>query len=85
MTDHFDSNKKLTPYKEIVKKRALEYYYANKEAISQKRKEKYKQMPPEDKKSFLSITNNGLINKRLKNNEKQNKRLVCIIKIDMII
>ena len=70
MTDHFDSNKKLTPYKEIVKKRALEYYYANKEAISQKRKEKYKQMPPEDKKSFLSITNNGLINKRLKNNEK---------------
>ena len=70
MTDHFDSNKKLTPYKEIVKKRALEYYYANKEAISQKRKEKYKQMPPEDKKSFLSITNNGLINKRLKDNEK---------------
>ena len=70
MTDNFDSNKKLTPYKEIVKKRALEYYYANKEVISQKRKEKYKQMPPEDKKSFLSITNNGLINKRLKDNEK---------------
>ena len=70
MTDNFDSNKKLTPYKEIVKKRELEYYYENKEAISQKRKEKYKQMPPEDKKSFLSITNNGLINKRLKDNEK---------------
>ena len=52
MTDNFDSNKKLTPYKEIVKKRALEYYYANKEAISQKRKEKYKQMPPEDKKKL---------------------------------
>ena len=53
MTDHFDSNKKLTPYKEIVKKRALEYYYANKEAISQKRKEKYKQMPPEDKRKLV--------------------------------
>ena len=50
MTDNFDSNKKFAPYKEIVKKRALEYYQANKEAISQKRKEKYKQMPPEDKK-----------------------------------
>ena len=50
MTDNFDSNKKLTPYKEIVKKRELEYYYENKEAISQKRKEKYKQMPPEVKK-----------------------------------
>ena len=70
MTDNFDSNKKLTPYKEIVKKRALEYYYANKEAISQKRKEKYKQMPPEDKKALLSIINNGLINKRLKDDEK---------------
>ena len=52
MTDNFDSNKKLTPYKEIVRKRALEYYYANKEAISQKWKEKYKQMPPEDKKKL---------------------------------
>ena len=62
--------KKLTLYKEIVKKKALEYYYANKEAISQKRKEKYKQMPAEDKKSLLSITNNGLINNRLKDNEK---------------
>ena len=70
MTDNFDSNKKLTPDKEIVKKRALDYYYTNKEAISQKRKEKYKQMPLEDKKSFLSITNNGLINNRLKDNEK---------------
>ena len=53
MTDNFDSNKKLTPYKEIVKKRELEYYYENKEAISQKRKEKYKQMPPEDKKKLV--------------------------------
>ena len=69
MTDNFDSNKKLTPYKEIVKKRVLDYY-TNKEAISQKRKEKYKQMPLEEKKSFLSITNNGLINNRLKDNEK---------------
>ena len=50
MTDNFDSNKKFAPYKEIVKKRTLEYYQANKEAISQKRREKYKQMPPEDKK-----------------------------------
>ena len=37
MTDNFD--KKLTLYKEIVKNRTSEYY-ANKEAISQKGKEK---------------------------------------------
>ena len=34
-------------------KKALEYYYANKEAISQKRKDKYKQLSPEDKKKLL--------------------------------
>ena len=28
------------PYKEFVKKRALDYYYANKEIISQKNKNK---------------------------------------------
>ena len=53
MTDNFDNNKKLTPYKEIVKKRVLDYYYTNKEVISQKRKEKYKQMPLEDKKKLV--------------------------------
>ena len=52
MTDNFDINKKLIPYKEILKKRALEYYYENKEAMSQKRKI-YKQMPPEDKKKIV--------------------------------
>ena len=56
MTDNFDSNKKLTPYKEIVKKRELEYYYENKEAISQKRKEKYRQMPPEAKRKLAEYS-----------------------------
>ena len=41
---------KYIPYKEVVKKRALEYYYANKEAICQKRKDKYKLLPLEEKK-----------------------------------
>ena len=45
-----ESDIKYVPYKELVKKRALEYYYANKEAICQKRKDKYKLLPPEEKK-----------------------------------
>ena len=56
MTDNFDSNKKLTPYKEIVKKRALEYYCETKEAISEKRKEKYRQMPPGVKKKLVEYS-----------------------------
>ena len=53
MTDNYESDIKYIPYKEVVKKRALEYYYANKEAMSEKRKEKYKQLPPEEKKKLL--------------------------------
>ena len=33
MTNNLESDVKYVPYKEVVKKRALEYYYANKEAI----------------------------------------------------
>ena len=78
MTDKFDNNKKLTPYKEIVKKRVLDYYYMNKEVISQKRKEKYKEMPLEDKKKLVEY------GKCLKDSEKWSKKLICIIKIDII-
>ena len=53
MVDNFESDIKYVTYKEVTKSRALDYYYANKEVISQKRKDKYKQLPPEDKKKLL--------------------------------
>ena len=52
MTNNLKSDVEYIPYKGAVKKRALEYYYANKEAISQKRKDKCKQLPPEGKKKL---------------------------------
>ena len=52
MANNLESNVKYVPYKEVIKRRALDYYYANKEAISQRRKDKYKQLPPEDKKKL---------------------------------
>ena len=74
MTDNFDSNnKKLTPYKEIVKKKALEYYSANKEGISQKRKEKYKQMPPEVKKKLVEY-NKQWFNKQSPERQREIKQ-----------
>ena len=39
MNNNLESDVKYIPYKEVVRKKALEYYYANKEAISQKRKD----------------------------------------------
>ena len=50
MTNNFESDIKYVPYKEFVKKRALDYYYANKEIISEKNKNKYKSLSPEKKK-----------------------------------
>ena len=52
MTNNLESDVKYGPYKELLKETALEYYYANKEAISQKRKDKYKQLPTEVKKKL---------------------------------
>ena len=49
MSNNLKNDAKYIPYKEVVKNIALEYYHANKEVISQKRKEKYKQLPSEDK------------------------------------
>ena len=53
MSNNSESDKEYVPYKEVVKKKALEYYYPNKEVISQKRKDKYKQLLPEEKKKLL--------------------------------
>ena len=57
MTNNLKSDVKYVPYIEVIKKRALDYYYANKEAISQKRNDKYKQLSPEDKKKKLQEYN----------------------------
>ena len=68
MTNNHESNKKRVPYKEVVKK-VLEYYYANKEAISQKRKENYKQLSPEEKKKLQEY------NRRWFNNQSPERQL----------
>ena len=69
MADKFESDVKYVAYKEVVKRKALEYYYANKEAISQKRKDKYQQLSPEDKKKLLEY------NKRWFNNQSLERQL----------
>ena len=77
MTDNFESDIKYVPYKEVVKKKALEYYYANKDAISQQRKDKYKQVSPEDKKKLLEYNkqwfDNQLSERQLELQQKARK------------
>ena len=63
--------------KSELKERALDYYYANKEAISQKRKDRYKQLSPADKKKFLEYNrqwfNNQLPERQLELHQKARK------------
>ena len=79
MTNNLESDVKDVPYNKVIKKRALDYYYANKETISQKRKDKYKQLSPEDKKNLHEH------NKQWFNNQLPDKKHENITKIDMII
>ena len=63
MTNDFESDKKYVPYKEIVKKRVLDYYYyANKEVISEKNKSRYQSMTPEQIKKSQENTKRWLNN-----------------------
>ena len=41
---------KLIPYKKIIKKKSLDYYYANRDAICKKNRERYSMLNPEQKK-----------------------------------
>ena len=52
MVDIIKNYNEFIPYKEIIKKRTLDYYHTNKDAINQKRKEKYANLPLEDKKKI---------------------------------
>ena len=54
MTNNSESNIKLVPYKELGRKKALDYYYANREVIMEKNRNRYRQwynrQSPEKKK-----------------------------------
>ena len=50
MVVNCQGNMQYIPHKEIVKQKAREYYYKNKERIQEQGKCKYKSISPEEKK-----------------------------------
>ena len=69
MENNLESDVKYVPYKEIVKKKALDYYYANKKLIREKNKNRYQSLSPEQKKKRQEAS------KRWYNNQSpENKR-----------
>ena len=70
MSNNFESDIKYIPYKEVVKKKALEYYYANKGKISEKNKSKYKSLSSEQKKKRQESTKRWLDKQSLEKKEE---------------
>ena len=55
MTNNSKNDIKVVPYKEVVKKKALDYYYANREVIMEKNRNRYRALSPEEiKKRYES-------------------------------
>ena len=55
--------------KRLLKKKALEYYYKNKEKIKERERNRYNSLSPEEEKNDKNIEKNGLINYQLKGNK----------------
>ena len=50
MTNNSKNDIKLVPYKEAARKKALDYYYANREVIMEKNRNRYRALSPDEKK-----------------------------------
>ena len=68
MENNLESDVKYVPYKENAKKRALDYYYANREMIREKNKNRYQSSSPEQKKKRQEAS------KRWHNNQSPEKK-----------
>ena len=69
MTSNCQCNVQYIPYKEIVKQKALGYYYENKERINERAKNECNSLSPEEKRNGKNIIKNGLKNNLLKGNK----------------
>ena len=68
MDNNLESDVKYAPYKEIAKKKALDYYYVNREMIREKNKYRYQSLSPEQKQKRQEAS------KRWYNNQSPEKK-----------
>ena len=66
--NNLESDVTYVTYKEIAKKKALDYYYANREMIREKSKNRYQSLSPEQKKKRQEAS------KRWYNNQSPGKK-----------
>ena len=50
MADNSENDIKLVPDKEVARKKALDYYYPNREVLMEKNRNRYRTLSPEEKK-----------------------------------
>ena len=74
MTNNSVKDIKLVPYKEVARKKALDYYYANREVIMEKSRNRYRALSAEEKRRDMSLINNGITDNHLKKAEIKQKQ-----------
>ena len=50
MVNNSENDIKLVSYKELARKKALDYYYSSREVIMEKNRNRYRALSPEEKK-----------------------------------
>ena len=50
MADNSENDIKLVPDKEVARKKALDYYYSNREVLMEKNRNRYRTLSPEEKR-----------------------------------
>ena len=76
MTNNSESDIKFVPYKELARKKALDHYYANREVIMEKNRNRYSALSPEEKKKRYESNRqwyNNHLKKKSKNERKAEK------------
>ena len=73
MTNNSESDIKLVPYKELARKKALDYYYANREVIMEKNRNRYSALSPEEKKKRYE-SNRQWYNRQSPEKKSKNER-----------
>ena len=71
MVNNSENDIKLVSYKELARKKALDYNYANREVITEKNRNRYRALSREEKKKRYE--SNGITDNHLKKSRNETK------------
>ena len=79
MTNNSENDIKLLPYQEVARKKALGYYYTNREVIMEKNRNRYRALSPEEKKKRYESKDNDITDNHLKKKSRDETKAKRIL------